>query len=261
MIQAEGIFVGGGSDISAPIIGKDFNWTGGDGTYQVFDDGDGNWRIKFLSSGLFTPLKDMIVDAFILSGGGSGAKWGTNNFGAGGGGGYTKTYKSILLTVNTDYQITVGEGGAEKSGYPGNRGGSSAAFGFTVEGGYGGGAPNKAHSAYCGGDGGSGGGAINGSGAAANGGSDGSDGGGSGSYTGGTGQGTTTREFGETEGDLYAGGGGGYSSSTAFGIGGAGGGANGNMSAAANTGGGGGGLGKAGGSGIVIIRKHKEAVA
>ena len=29
MIQTEGIFVGG-SAISAPIIGEDFNWTGGD---------------------------------------------------------------------------------------------------------------------------------------------------------------------------------------------------------------------------------------
>ena len=40
MIQTEGIFVGG-SAISAPIIGEDFNWTGGDGTYQVLDDGGG----------------------------------------------------------------------------------------------------------------------------------------------------------------------------------------------------------------------------
>ena len=39
MIQVEGIF-SGGSDISAPIIGRDFNWTGGDGTYQVLEDGE-----------------------------------------------------------------------------------------------------------------------------------------------------------------------------------------------------------------------------
>ena len=38
MIQVEGIF-SGGSSISAPIIGEDFNWSGGDGTYQVLDDG------------------------------------------------------------------------------------------------------------------------------------------------------------------------------------------------------------------------------
>lgn len=71
MIQVEGIF-SGGSDISAPIIGRDFNWTGGDGTYQVRDDGDGNWRIKFLSSGTFTPLKNMVIDAFLVGGGGGG---------------------------------------------------------------------------------------------------------------------------------------------------------------------------------------------
>ena len=69
MIQVEGIFSGGGA-ISAPIIGEDFNWSGGDGTYQVLDDGGGNWRIKFLSSGTFTPLKDMVIDAFLVGGGG-----------------------------------------------------------------------------------------------------------------------------------------------------------------------------------------------
>ena len=69
MIQTEGIFVGG-SAISAPIIGEDFNWSGGDGTYQVLDDGGGNWRIKFLSSGTFTPLKNIVVDAFLVGAGG-----------------------------------------------------------------------------------------------------------------------------------------------------------------------------------------------
>ena len=69
MIQTEGIFVGG-SAISAPIIGEDFNWSGGDGTYQVLDDGGGNWRIKFLSSGTFTPLKNMVIDAFLVGAGG-----------------------------------------------------------------------------------------------------------------------------------------------------------------------------------------------
>ena len=69
MIQTEGIFVGGGA-ISAPIIGKDFNWTGGDGTYQVIDDDGGDWRIKFPYSGTFTPLKNMVIDAFLVGAGG-----------------------------------------------------------------------------------------------------------------------------------------------------------------------------------------------
>ena len=63
---------GGSSGITAPIIGKDFTWTGEAGTYQVLDDGDKNWRIKFLSSGTFTPLKNMTIDVFCVGGGGSG---------------------------------------------------------------------------------------------------------------------------------------------------------------------------------------------
>ena len=43
---------------SVPVLGKDFTWSGSDGTCLVIDDGGGNWRIKFLSSGVFTPLKD-----------------------------------------------------------------------------------------------------------------------------------------------------------------------------------------------------------
>lgn len=90
MIQIEGIFVGG-SAISVPIIGEDFNWTGGDGTYQVLDDGGGDWRIKFLSSGPFTPLKDMVIDAFLVGGGG-----GRSYVLCGGGGaGYTTTVRSV----------------------------------------------------------------------------------------------------------------------------------------------------------------------
>ena len=90
------------------------------------------------------------------------------------------------------------------------------------------------------------------------------------------GQGSTTREFGESTGDLYAGGGAAaYLSGGTSGIvlakagEGGGGGISGlvPLSGTPNTGGGG--CGKegssatqgAGGSGIVIIRKHKEAAA
>ena len=98
MIQTEGIFVGG-SAISAPIIGEDFNWSGGDGTYQVLDDGGGNWRIKFLSSGTFMPLKDMVIDVFLVGAGG-----GKGSVRCGGGGaGYTTTVRSITLAANTAY--------------------------------------------------------------------------------------------------------------------------------------------------------------
>ena len=97
---------GGSSGITAPIIGKDFNWTGDTGTYQVLDGGDGNWRIKFLSSGTFTPLKNMTIDAFLVGGGGGGGRGVYMNGdslygGGGGGGGYTKTVSSVVLSANT----------------------------------------------------------------------------------------------------------------------------------------------------------------
>ena len=97
----------GGGAISAPIIGEDFNWSGGDGTYQVLDDGGGNWRIKFLSSGTFTPLKDMVIDAFFVGGGGASA----GNYCGYGGAGYTTTVRSVVLTANTAYSIVVGAAG------------------------------------------------------------------------------------------------------------------------------------------------------
>ena len=121
MIQTEGIFVGG-SAISAPIIGEDFNWSGGDGTYQGLDDGGGNWRIKFLSSGTFTPLKDMVIDAFLVGGGGGSG----NSFCGSGGAGYTTTVRSIVLAANTAYPIVVGAAGT--NGNPSSAGGETTAF-------------------------------------------------------------------------------------------------------------------------------------
>lgn len=234
MIQVEGIF-SGGSDISAPIIGRDFNWTGGDGTYQVRDDGDGNWRIKFLSSGTFTPLRDMVIDAFLVGGGGSGSTGGA-------GSGYTNTLKSIVLAANTPYSIEIGAGGAalDKTSplSTGKAGGNTSAFSVTANGGDGG------QRGYAGGNGGSGGGSYDTD--RKKGYDGGTDGGYGGGPKGGTGQGTTTREFGESTGDLYASGGSTVSGGAADG--------------ADNTGDGGG-DGKAGGSGIVIIRKHKEVAA
>lgn len=250
MIQVEGIFSWGGSDISAPIIGRDFNWTGGDGTYQVLEDGDGNWRIKFLSSGTFTPLKGMVIDVFLVGGGGGGCR--SVFYGNGGGGGYAKTVKSIVLTANTAYSIVIGAGGSAyvDKDNPGTSGGDTSAFSETAAGGAPG-TPSK------GGAGGSGGGSYNSNSSVGyDGGSDGSKGGG---QNGGSGQGTTTREFGEANGDLYAGGGGGHYSGS-LGVGGSGGGGNAKESGVANTGGGAGSGGE-GGSGIVIIRKHKEAAA
>ena len=246
----------------------DFTYTG---TYTWVDDGGIDFRLKFLTSGTFTPNKDIKIDLFIVGGGGGGG-YGTSS-GTGGGGGYTGTWTNISLTAGTAYSVVVGAGGNAN----GNGGASSFNGTYAKNGGLRV-IPNGYNwSPYPGGAGGSGGGA-NGDGSAStywpggNGGSNGSNGQ-TINAAGGIGQGSTTREFGEASGDLYAGGGGGsgYTSSKTGGTGGAGGGGRGYGSAGAyqsgiaNTGGGGGGNYKgsstagSGGSGIVIIRNKRAA--
>ena len=245
----------------------DFTYTG---TYTWVDDGNNNFRLKFLTSGTFTPKKKIAVDIFLVGGGGGGGNTADNSYvsGAGGGGGYTGTWRNIVLNANQAYSVTIGAGGGSALA-----GGTSSAFGYGVSG-----AQGLTNNVW-GGHGGCGGGAAgyNSTNAPGNGGSDGSNGGNSDTRPGGTGQGTTTREFGEAGATLYAGGGGGakkgdLGSGSPNGYGGAGGGANGavdegnGFSAAANTGGGGGGAkggyngdhwGGWGGSGIAIIRNKR----
>ena len=252
-------------NLTQPVLDSapKFTYTG---TYEYIDGGAGNWRIKFLTSGVFTPLKDMLVDAFLVGAGGGQAtrgsgtgKWTLTDSG-GGAGGKTLTVKSLVLTSNTEYPIVIGEGGipafsGSNAGLQAGTGGATTAFGSSADGGTGG------HTYGNGGSGGSGGGSSYGNGNTASktgiGGSDGSAGTG---YKPGTGQGTTTREFGEETGDLYSGGGAGY-----WGTGGDGGGGDSGHDGEPNTGGGGGGSRSRsigyGGSGIVVIRKHKEAAA
>ncbi len=236
------------------------------GDSEKIDDGSGNWRIKFKSSGTlkFTNLGkwDGKLDVFCVGGGSAGGSgnWDANNgYGKAGSGGYTKTQKSIQVEVNKSYNIVIGAGG-QSAFAPG---GSTSALGVTAGGG------TKL-------GGGSGGGAY-GNNQVNNGGSDGGNGDPQDAAnigidhwgSPGKGQGTTTREFGGPTGTLYAGGGGAGGNGSAQANGGAGGGGNGAWnghqptSGAANTGGGGGGMyygltnvGK-GGSGIVVIRNHR----
>lgn len=238
--------------------------------------------VEFLSTGVLTIKKDVYTDLFLVGGGGGGVMNSNINNG-GGGGGYTKTVLNVLLNKGT-YNIEIGAGGA------GGTGGSTADGGATSITGNNGlfaaadGGKHAPTNIGEGGNGGSGGGG--GSYARSNrvpGGAGGSDGasGGRGRSSGGTGQGTTTREFAEATGKLYAGGGGGgymYSGGydAAGGAGGAGGGGNGakfrgsGEDGTPNTGGGGGGgfdyvgdssssrPGGSGGSGIICMRVHKE---
>lgn len=191
----------------------------------MIDDGDGNWRIKFLTSGNLSFWESPgSCDVFLVGGGGSGAYRsmlgsGPNvNYGSGGGGGgYTATHSSLALSSGTIYQIVVGSGGASvtttgSTAY-GNDGSSSTAFGYTANGGKGGGLNTVEYPDlyYRGGDGGSGGGGARRTSSSDTdfmGGSNGGNGYDTSAAYYGRGQGTTTREFGENDGDLYAGGGG-----------------------------------------------------
>ena len=241
MIQTEGIFSGGGVT-TAPILGTDFLWSGDSDTLQVID-GD-PWRMKLLSSGSFTPLRDMVVDAFLV---GAGGGKGYTHCGAGGSG-YTTTVRPIVLAANTAYQITIGAAGTNgpTTATNGTEGGTTSAFAASAPGGKGSNA-GKSSAKAVGADGGSGGGGLNVSGVHANsstadGGTDGEDGT-TATTAGGTGQGTTTREFGEADGDLYASGGGD------------------NLTATVPNSGNGGAYGIAPADGIVVIRQHKEVAA
>lgn len=249
----------------------EFTYTG---EYEIVNDSDepitvsqDNWKIRFLTSGTLTVTNlngaENGIDVFLVGGGSGGGR-------AAGGGGYTKTLKAVKVSVGTAYSIVVGAGGTAGVGNnkAGGAGGTSNAFGASANGG-------KANgtASFVGSDGGSGGGAGSANGAGGKGGSDGSDGfNRDGMHRdSGKGQGTTTREFGEPGGKLYAGGGGGCcTSSSKGGSGGEGGGGSGGNTAVnatsgeTNTGGGGGGAannkaGGAGGSGIVIVRNTRRA--
>lgn len=249
----------------------DYTYTG---LSLFIDDGVINnkksFRIKFLTSGTFTSSKKVVIDCFLVGGGGGGRSL-ANACQSGGGGGYTGTYTNITLNANQAYSIVIGGGGAVNAG-----GGTTTGFGYSKSGGYSGNSGTYTWDGVRGGYGGSGGGSSGDySGSVAKpGGAGGSNGSNGYTYTGvldsSTGQGTTTREFGDASGDLYSGGGGGgaYNNTQPGGNGGSGGGGRGGGSTGATTatansgGGGGGGIrnggGTAGGSGILIIRNTRS---
>lgn len=183
------------------------------------------------------------VDVFCVGGGGGGGFGaGSKARGGGGGGGRTATKLSVPFTALSTYQIIVGAGGsASNSGNSsGNAGGTSSCMGVSASGGNGGGSTGYSQNAP-GGSGGSGGGS------GGSGGEDGSDGNGT---SPGSGQGGTTRAFGETNGTLCAGGGGSCGSSAGsgyYGQGGNGGGVQ-NLYNSSN-----------GATGVVMIRWRNRA--
>lgn len=283
---AKSIFSVSYNKVLVPLVGGstpsgklEFTYTG---EYNERDDG----VVELLTSGDITFSNSQTIDIFCVGGGGAGGSVkstrSTDLSSGGGGSGFTST--ALNQSVKGKYTIAIGSGGTPVEGTDGGNGGVTS-FGdiLTASGGKGGkGGMLSSDAAFGGGNGGSGGGDSNNSSISGtsqgNGGSDGGNGSGK---TPGTGQGTTTREFGEATGKLYAGGGAGgtYCTSTYINAatGGEGGGGNGGRwvsggpyttptAGTDNTGGGGGGyalegsgsrMGAAGGSGIVCIRLHK----
>lgn len=196
--------------------------------------------VKFLESTVWTvPEGVKTIDVFLVGGGAGGC---TNsprknqfNYGGGqgGSGGFTKTVLNYSVTPLSKINVVVGAGG-KAHGYMATDNGGDSSFGdITVKGGIGFSYPSPYDTYY--GSGGSGGG--DGAGGisrdsygngdligACKGGIDGANGGYAikGSYDNikfmQEGQGTTTREFGESTGKLYAsgGGGGGYYQTGAY---------------------------------------------
>lgn len=196
------------------ITTSDFTYTG---TYKLTQNTEG-WQIKFLTSGTFTPKKTMTIDIFVVGGGGGGGWPAINYAGPGGGGGYTSMSTKQALVANTAYRVIVGAGGvaATASSTIGGEGNDSA---FALDSAYLAITPKKSTggngTTHHGGDGGSGGagqgiiGYVSGiHDAGAAGGSDGNSAKSGDNFYPGSGQGYSTREFGEATGILYAGGGG-----------------------------------------------------
>ena len=261
------------------------------GEYNVREDG----VVELLTSGTITFLSPAVIDIFCVGGGGRGGNpssvVASASYGASGGaGGYTATARK--QTVTGSYNITVGTGSSQSA-----VAGGTTSFGtlLSAAGGNSGHVGTVNYSTgtdvLTGKDGGSGsGGGVSSNSNYGTGGSDGGNGerGFPDKATGGRGQGTTTREFGEATGKLYAGGGAGgrtmESQTPIVSMGGAGGGGTGGFidtsdsasgavrqaptAGVANTGGGGGGgagyrssssnslyiQGANGGSGICCIR-------
>ena len=113
------------------------------GKRSIHNDGNDNWRIKFLTSGSLTSSISIKADVFVVGGGG--------------GGGYTKTYYNVQIPQSTQ-NVVIGSGGRAASA-----GGTSyfLSNSYSADGGRGGNQGNKdqANGNSAGGHGGSGGGA------------------------------------------------------------------------------------------------------
>lgn len=125
---------GNGGETEEPVVGAPtFTYTG---EYEILNDYDGpynegntNWRIRFLTSGIFT-VNDLRgatdgIDIFLVGGGSGKSTTSSGWAGSGGGaGGYTNTVKGFMLEKNMSFNIVIGSGGTAGSNGTGGSGGS-----------------------------------------------------------------------------------------------------------------------------------------
>ena len=100
------------------------------GTAEKIDDGNGNWRIKLKTSGVFrfTSLGNWngLIDVFCVGGGcagggGTNGQWNAGGgYGKAGSGGYTTTQKNVQAAANVSYNIVIGAGGQSTFASGGN---------------------------------------------------------------------------------------------------------------------------------------------
>lgn len=221
MGESEG---GGTTPEPSPVSFPTYTYTG---DHEIKTLSDGSWVIVLKTTGdlQFSNFAGASkLDIFAVGGGGAGSAVGAG----GGGGGYTSTVKNVNAVLNTTYGVTVGAGGSAGNYAVTPRvepqaGGASSVVlnGSTIISANGGQPGSFTGSGMgIGGDGGSGGsglcsplfcpvgGSDGSNGYAYNSSTQGSDGA---SQYAGHGQGTTTRAFGDPDGEIYAGGGAGGS--------------------------------------------------
>ena len=99
-----------------PSYGKNFTYTG---EYVIVPEGDsGDWKVKFLTSGTFTATDALLIDVFAVGGGGGGGASYPSSSNVGKQGGSTTGFN---ITANGGYGVTDNTG--EIAGNGGSGGG------------------------------------------------------------------------------------------------------------------------------------------
>ncbi len=84
------------------------------GNCTVIDDGNNNWRVKFLTSGTLSFVENIELDLFLVGGGGGVS---SSIYCGGGAGGYTATYREVVVNATDGKTNTGGGAGAGSSKY------------------------------------------------------------------------------------------------------------------------------------------------